>query len=514
MKLQLIILGAFIALTHKYATARKEEDIPVVQGIASNPTVPVWIDGGEKKKNLISRKSSYLRSFLHRAGLYVKNSLLSAFKPLSSKATDFEISEDQSSDIVMQDPDSQINDFPTIIRKKCDNSYKPPKPTPEIYTINNIRPSFIPYTEDVAEITVDPRKVPRKKTDLEKGFYEQFKKHTKKVYNTKDFIRKGIVNAKKNLLLQTRLARAYTSAAAHKTMDVFKSTLRSSHLLGDLVKKGLITPHSAAKELAYSVKDMASEYLDASARNMKGASNYLLHTAVGSVDGIINGLKDAPSAAPGLLRSYEDVFTNDKYKFHEAFPALASAMEMDARRLKGILHPHGKKPMGEVWNSMQEVVGSLKEQWSKLGTSLFGDQDERYKTRFISLTEDLARTLDALSSHLGKGIKMQVPGVDALRYRFKCILEELKKKNGLTMTGKLGFKELMEYSIRVFSQLKEIDKAILGIVPSKQPHPFNITENPENFSNPLSPLSGYNSIGKRAFKELKDARADKRKALY
>ncbi|KAI5189435.1 hypothetical protein NEMIN01_0498 [Nematocida minor] len=505
MKQKIFIIGAIIALTHAYVNATDgEDDIPLYAN-ASDPMTAIDLNDNPSKKKKIVRVGDKggLGYLFHQIGGYLKSSLLSALKPVSTKLSDFDMSdpsEDHQSDLFPSE--HQINKLQSPLQTHFNlsqpSSSQNAQPYHKVLSIDSVRPSFIPYAGGVAEITIESPKKREPQSDLEKGFYKKFDQHHRKVHNTKEFIRKGIQNAKKNLLLQTKLARAYAAEAANKTMGVFEDTLRSSHLLSNLVKKGLVTPYSAARELANSVKDVASEYIDASSRNMKGASNYLLKTAVESVDGIVNGLKDSPSAAEDLLPSYKGVLNDPKYNFHKDLPYLASSMEMDMNRLKEYIHPHKKKAMGTLWQEMAGTIEVLKEQWNKLGNSLFNKQTIIYKKKFLSLTEDLAKILDALQSYLGKSARLEVPGIDALRDRFKSILDEIKKKNHLAISGDFSFKELLDYSLGVFTQLKDIDRAVLGIDSN-----FNRGFGKMASSNPLSPLSGYNQVGLDALEETR-----------
>ncbi|KAH9387306.1 uncharacterized protein NEMAJ01_2202 [Nematocida major] len=530
MKQQLSILGIAITAAILYVDASKdpamrEKDLPNVVASETNPTAPLEIrdsKGPLKKKNLLAEKGSFLYRLVQRLGLYARNALLSSVKPISTKAVRYdpadysdEGSEDRTSDLLSTDREIKTSENP--LNSGCNPYDAPPKPKKkEEYRISKFHPSFIPYSGNVAEFSPLPGTRPaRKKSSIEEGFFENFESHIGNVYNKKKFVKKGIENAKKNLLAQARLARAYTSAAAHKTLGAFENTLRSSQLLSDLVKKGLVTSGSAAKELTKSMKDVASELVDANARNIKGASNYLLQTAVGSVKGIVDGIKESPSALQNMLKTYKGVFTSPKFNLFKNLPSISGSMDIEMARLQEFLHPHHKKPMGSVWSSMLSAVGSIKKQWKSLGmSSLFSSQEERYKTRFLSLTEDLARTLDALTSRMGRGVKLQIPGVESLRYRFKCILDELKKKTSLTISGKLGFKSLLDYSMGVFSELKEIDKSILGLIPKGFSNTYNGLFDDTSFTNPLPSFSGFGSMGERALNSLKDSKCALKKLLY
>lgn len=454
----------------------------------------------ERERKVVSLKNnSGLGFIMSKLGKYIKNEIVSALKPVSTNLSHSyfnDDSEDRQSDL-FPSTDQPISELHMPTLKKSEHSTYTGL-TGKILSIDSIRPSFIPYAGGVAEVTMDTSSIPKKKTALETGFYKSFKKNERSMVEPEKFVKKGILNAKKNLLIQTRLARAYASAAAQKTVDVFENTLRSSHLLSDLVKKGLVTPYSAAKELALSVKDVASEYIDASARNMKGASNYLLETAVESVDGIVNGLKESPTAVNDLLKSYESILKNPKFNFHLELPSLTASLEMDVQRLKEFLKPHSPNPMGNITESMLGTIDSLKRQWSRLENSFFGEKSELYKEKFLKITENLAYTLDALRSRLGKGARLQVPGMDALRFRFKSVLDELKKRNNLTISGNVSFRKLMDYSMGVFSQLKEIDKAILGLAPLMEEY-FDSSQ----ISNPMRSLSGFNKMSHDALDSVK-----------
>ncbi|KAI5165401.1 hypothetical protein NEIRO03_0404 [Nematocida sp. AWRm78] len=477
-----------------------------VYSSAENPIIPVEITESKKKKNVLIDNLNYITGLLYKLSIFLKNTVISGLLR-NSKIKSTIVSEDfpeysDFDDHFIDSSSKQINSKSEIT--KCGNStYSNPKKS-KLYIIDRIRPSFIPGRGDIAEVIFDKSDMPEKKSEIENGFLKYFQSHTGQIPDTKRFIKNGIKNAKKNLLLQAKLARAYTSAAANKTMDIFDSTVRSSHLLADLVRKGLVTPTSAAKELTNSVKDLSTDFLDRSTRNMKGAANYLLHASVGSVDGIVNGLKYSPSAVDGLMSSYKSILNNPKFNLSLHIPSLAVSLEMDMRKLTEFIHPPELNKLGSLWDSVSKAVDSLKNQWSDINSSLFNHQTDHFKDRFISLTEDIAKTLDTLSVRLGKSLELVVPGIDALRYRFKCILDEIKKKNDLTISGNLNLKELLDYSMGVFSQLKDIDLALLGLSSDgfgsiKK----NISDSKDN---PLNVLPGYNSVGKRVFNKLSDLR--------
>lgn len=500
MKQKLFILGVVILAAKEHLSGVSEKmAISAVKELAKKGH-EAW----PKKRIIRLPNGEGLGDIVKNLGKYIKSRIISALKPVSSNAFHSEFnddSEDKQSDLFpsTDHPENDLQHSLQLNKNFHKNfSGKSSEPFGHILSIESVRPSFIPYSGGVAEVSMDSLSIPEQKTDLEKGFYKYFEKDSKSVGDPKKFVKKGILNAKKNLLAQTRLARAYASAAAQKTIDAFENTLRSSHLLSDLVKKGLVTPYSAAKELAISVKDVASEFIDASSRNMKGASNYLLGTAVESVDGIVNGLKYSPSAISSLLKSYETILTNPKFNFYSELPFLATSLEMDVQRLKDFLHPHSIKPMGSILESLVDTMDLLKKQWSKLGSSFIDKNSELYKEKFFSVTENLAKTLDALRARLGKGARLQVPGIDALKFRFKSILDELKKKNNLTISGNVSFKELLDYSMGIFTQLKDIDKAILGLVPSMEGSFSGM-----HLSNPIGFSPGFNKSAKDALKDIK-----------
>ncbi|EIJ92751.1 hypothetical protein NEPAR06_2248 [Nematocida parisii] len=502
MKQKILILGIII-VTQIYCHGSNP-----VYSTAENPIIPVEITESKKKKNVLIDNLNYITGLLYKASIFLKNTVISGLLK-NSKIKSTVVSEDfpeysDFDDHFIDSSTKQINNSKSEITKCGNSTYSNPKKS-KLYVINQIRPSFIPEHGDIAEVIFNKSDIPEKKSEIENGFLKFFQSHTGQIPDTKGFIKNGIKNAKKNLLLQAKLARAYTSAAANKTMDVFDNTVRSSHLLADLVRKGLVTPNSAAKELTNSVRDLSSDFLDRSTRSMKGAANYLLHAAVGSVDGIVNGLKYSPSAVNGLMSSYKSILNNPKFNLSEHIPSLAVSLEMDMRKLTEFIHPPDMNKLGSLWESVEKSVDSLKGQWTDINSSLFNHQTEHFKDRFMSLTEDIAKTLDTLSVRLGKSLELVVPGIDALRYRFKCILDEIKKKNDLTISGNLNLKELLDYSMGLFSQLKDIDLALLGL--SSDGFCGSIKKNiSDSRENPLNVLPGYNSVGKRVFNKLSDLR--------
>ncbi|KAI5138211.1 uncharacterized protein NESG_01178 [Nematocida ausubeli] len=500
MKQQIYIAGVILAILQCYYAQDVEHDEGLYVTAANPVTPPLKITESKKKKNVRLDNHGYIGALLQKAGVFLRNTLLSSFSPITSKAYSKDYPEyTPLVDKKSSSTNKQIKNSENPL-KSTDKLLVPSKPKQTIKPIGKVtetHPPFIPYTGDVAEVVYSPN-APRKMSSLEDGFYKNFKAHIEEIPDKERFVKKGIQNAKKNLMQQARLARAYTSAAAEETMGVLDNTMRSSSLLSDLIKKGLVTPASAAQELADSVKDVATDYLDASSRNMKGAANYLLHTSVGSVDGIIDNLKYSPSAMSSLISSYKSLLTNPRFNLSVHIPSLAVSLEMDMYRLTKFVHPPPFVSMGYILAEMNKNVNSLKGEWDIIERSLFGHENDYFRKKFLEMTKDLATVLDSLSVRLGKDIKLSMPGVDALRFRFKTILDEIKKKNHLTMSGELDLKELLDYSMGISSQLHDIDRAILSLgEPSQHTSGHYLAER----GNPLKDLTGFDNIRRRILSE-------------
>jgi len=91
---------------------------------------------------------------------------------------------------------------------------------------------------------------------------------------------------------------------------------------------------------------------------------------------------------------------------------------------------------------------------------------KEYRERFFAIIEELAKVLDALEVRLSKRSRLSAPGADTLRKKLSLLLLEISKKNSLTISGRLSFPELLEYSLGVSSEFCTLTKAICALLPN------------------------------------------------
>jgi len=301
-------------------------------------------------------------------------------------------------------------------------------------------------------------------TDMIGGFYHVFDKIAKNLPNPAKFVEKGIKNAKKNLMSSALLARAYASTAAKNTMESYENTLRSSKMLKDLVKRGLISSAAAAKELAASIKDTSKEYLSAGANSVKGASKYLLSTSLSTVGSMLSGIKYSPGALAGISLAYPEYLKSKNYKL-PAIPSLSINLTLEKDLMKKWLTPTMPPVLGNMWTKMQGSIQKVREQWDSMSSAASGMSKEQ-RARFFAMTEELARTLDALEVRLGRGVEFTLPGTDMLRDKVVNVLADLVNTNTQAMSGAFSFSKLLEYSTGASKKLQSMNDRLYGLLPS------------------------------------------------
>ncbi|KAI5186523.1 hypothetical protein NEHOM01_1523 [Nematocida homosporus] len=513
MKQQLLLAGTLALLTLSASAEVKEKATtyadPAPVSPAINPVIPADLNtnvemssdlsgGISQKKRSINRSPAY--SFLHLIGNLVKGTLGSALRPISSALwSSFDGPYERYNNDVYSNPSGFL--YPEQINHPGHPaSFENLSP----YETNSPHPLL---DNDEIEASSDTRQAAAGKSSqaysggLMKAFKNRFNEITTHVHHKKHFVDKGIQNAKKNLFSNALLARAYASAAAHKTLDLFSSASRAAKLLGDLVSKGLVTSKSAAKELTRTLADPNKDYLDAGYKGMKGASDYLMSTAAGTVDSIVSGIKYSPTALKGLLDKYPKLLTDSRHAIVKDLPYISADINSHANRVKRLIDPPVRRTMGTLWAEVNDQIHELKDQWTTLENSNSGASKE-YKKKFMAVTEDLTRTFDALQSRLGENLELQVPGVEKLKHKFQEILDKIKRKNSLAISGEFSLRGLLYYSMGLFGKLEEIDRAILELATG---NPSFATRFRGQNRAPQVSLGSFNNISEAATKEFRAA---------
>lgn len=325
-------------------------------------------------------------------------------------------------------------------------------------TSTKIHEKSAPSTE---EDIIMRKKFPYRKKLLD-SFKEDFGKVHKHVYSTRNLVKDGIRNAKKNLLSTTRMARVFTSAAAQKTLNTYENTTRSAKLLKDLVRRGIITPDSAAEELVGSMRDASKGLLEMGYINAKGAASYLMGTAARTKDSIVNTLKYSPTAFPYLKSKYSGIFKNSKFRANKDLPEIEKGVQRVKTHINLLLTPPKNQTLGKISVISNDNIKLLRSQWSAM-IERTRYLTSKYKEKFAAVTNDLSRILDVLYSRLGDKVSLQVPGIESLKKKFNNVLLNLKNRNQLVLTGRYSIAGLLDYSMGIFNELKEIDKAILSM---------------------------------------------------
>ncbi|KAI5172665.1 hypothetical protein NEFER03_1721 [Nematocida sp. LUAm3] len=282
------------------------------------------------------------------------------------------------------------------------------------------------------------------------------------VHDKNRLIRKGSTNAKKNLFTSSLLSRAYLSTSAKNALQNYGNASRSIELLGDLVRRGLITPESAIHELKHSFQDADKEkYALEGMRVINNASKYLMKTSAGTVTSIVDGLGQSPSSTEELMSNFPKVLSGTQKKL-----ARRAGQEMKEKRqeyygtMDKWLTPKKQQKIGKIWATNRDKLKNIKSQWKRITVTV--NNTKKYRKRFTKITNNLANVLDALLVRLGDDAELEIMGIDNLRERFNSILAEIKKKNDLAISGKVTLNGLLLHSIGSFGELEQIDRIILG----------------------------------------------------
>jgi len=253
-----------------FGRAQLEDDEKAEKNVApvayaDNPRIPVQInaDGDNpslQKKKILIRDATLLQkiggvfSSLARSALFMlpKRSLsFSSSSGLRSALEDSETVSEAFSLHQIKEPQEILHSAPYADTL---SSLEPDSPLSAI----EIDENFSPYT---AHPSTKENFYPNK--NLSSEFEEKFNKLKKRRPYPANFVPQGVRSAKKHLLNNALLVRAYTSTAAHSTIQAYDNTVRSSKLLENLVKKGLITSATAAKELSLLIKNTGRKLLSA-----------------------------------------------------------------------------------------------------------------------------------------------------------------------------------------------------------------------------------------------------------
>ncbi|KAI5181183.1 hypothetical protein NEOKW01_1402 [Nematocida sp. AWRm80] len=533
MKAQIVILGTFIAAgacsSLELGQTKAPRPDPVSR--ADNPLIPVSISSeAPTKKKVVNNRFPGLLAVLSGLKTNFLGSFFSALRPISTQLfggidSDYENSSYKRTETDYYHPEYTYSRINTLPDDPSFSSYDLDAPEP-IDEDKMLIKEMYKRPHRTKEYNIDPRnmidepqrrKIYEEETDtwsedkeqgrspgLMGGLKKQFARLHAHIPKKTEFVKKGIKNAKKNLLSNVRLAKLYASQAGKNAADMFENTVRSSNLLGDLVKKGLITPASAAKELASKVGRVGISSLKAGAKGIQSASDYLMSTSTETVGGIMRGLKRTPSAISGLLNLYPGLFTDTKFKLSHLHPFTKLKYDLDTSRIYNIIHPPHLPQMGSIWDTGKRTINKIKGQWGNLAGTI-DTRSIKYKDRFLELTEDLSRTLDALQTRLGTDVSLRVPGIEQFKNQFNAILSELKKKNSLTISGNFSLKDLLDYSMGAFSKLKSLDKAIISLMP--QFSQVDASAYLSSHKNPIGSvfkggMAGFNNLSLAAIDEI------------
>ncbi|OAG30132.1 hypothetical protein NEDG_01715 [Nematocida displodere] len=296
------------------------------------------------------------------------------------------------------------------------------------------------------------------------AFSGKFKALKTKKDNIEAFVKKGVKNARKNLVRQAKLTRAYTSSVAQDVLDRYDNTVRSAALLGDLVKKGVVTAKSAASELARAATQRPRAILHDGYENIKNAASDLFETASGTVDGVIKGLRDSPAEREGLAKEFPDIAQyHRKLLSPQAYSPKTAGR---SNRFEVWLNPKPALPRIEAhWEEMGVKVEMLQSNFRRVSENI-SVLDSKYNHRLQEITDDLSKTLVALQSRLGTDIALAVPGIETHQEQFKTIIEGLKSKTDQTISGTFSPKGLLDYSMDISEKLHNLDALILSFFPT------------------------------------------------
>lgn len=483
-----VVLAALLFISLLYtavSTTDQYNSSPPYQMVAEggNPLMqvdPKRIKDEARQSNIKKKKFMHypgIRSLINSAKSLIKNRFYTALRPISSSLH----SSDSRSSYKSLESEYYVNNIesPKQIKffhkqQSVNLPYNRSFTTP-IYSSEKC----VCYSNLSAHCNCTSTKIQNKRLPKEDGqtlmtrqfpyhqrllesFKEDFNKADKHLYNTKSLVRDGIRNAKRNLLSTTRMARAFTSAAAHKTLNTYENTTRSAKLLKDLVKRGIITADSAAEELVGAIKDPSKGLLETGYINAKGAASYLMGTAAKTADSIINTLRYSPTAFPYLKTKYKTLFKSNRFSTSKDLPEIEEGIGRVQKHVHSLLLPSDGQILGKISAMSSKNIMLLRKQWNEMIESTRHLTD-KYKEKFSAVTEDLSRILDVLYNRLGDQVTLRVPGIESLKKRFNEVLMKLKDRNTLVLTGRYSIAGLLDYSMGIFNELKEIDKAIIGL---------------------------------------------------
>ncbi|KAI5189051.1 hypothetical protein NECID01_0406 [Nematocida sp. AWRm77] len=460
MKVQLAIISFSVALVSAvdsdFVMDRTPPRFPAPVAAATNPYIPVGIKqetslDDQKKKIVVNRKSTV--PFLSGLTALLKESVSLGLRAVADTFRIFLV----SSKAYLDDDDAYERTQPIYFSAPSQINTRP----------SSIHPNFsssTPRYADKEEFSAEDSQDPDPSRSLKSMFRKKFSDLHANIQYPSKFVKNGIKNAKKYLLSSARLAKAFSSTAMDKALSLYDNTTRSAALLEQLVKRGVITPRSATRELMRTIKDTGHKYLKMGADSVQGAANNLLSIAPGTPESVMSGLETTPDASGSLGMNIPNSPPSRNARVNKAARSLTEKARQKDEMIYDWLHPKKAPKLGEFWVPAKKAVEKVKRQWKILGASSFPEM-EKYSEVFASATDELARILDVLSVRLGKTVEFEVPGLNVLKDRFQEVVEEIKKKNTLAISGSFSLPRLLRYSMGIIDTLKDIDRGILQLVP-------------------------------------------------
>lgn len=304
------------------------------------------------------------------------------------------------------------------------------------------------------------KKIDEMRKKLHRNLLKKFKKSKGAIENPYEFVKHGKKKAKKNLLLNAKLARALASSVADATDLHHKDALLAIQALKGSVSDGLVSPEDAAREVESAMRDQTDEMLRDGMETLKGARDYMYNSTAGTVEGILEGLKRSPNLY-GQISKYFPVSDDFGLSYH--LGNISHPIALDALRLRSLFNPLGprKKPSlrGKLGYSVDKMLDAMVRDFSKLG-KIFSISPFSSKKDILKITVALPKMLKDLKRDVNFSISLGIPGLVSISSSYLRLLDSLSGRLHMAISGMDDPRGFFEYLPKILFEINGIDVAI------------------------------------------------------